>query len=340
MRKYHQLNREERYQIERSIQEGKTVKQIALSIGFHRSSIYRELKRNALVRGDYSSLEAWRKTTFRRRRQDFGPKFKIKGWVEERLLDGLRKAWSPEQICGRLKLEQGFSISPEAIYKYILKDRKYGGSLFKCLRRRGKRRRMRKASRFLPVWEPRKRIEERSTAANDRTELGHWERDTMVGANHEGGALVFTDRKSRQILLNKIRTLEAQETLNVSLMRFQSDPDLPRKSFTNDNGGEFAKHKEVENVLGTPVYFADPYAPWQRGSNENSIGLVRQFLPKGTDIANVSEDRLKEIELAINTRPRKIFGFRSAQEIGSSTELQFCSAQKHGEYEQKILEVI
>ncbi|NBV78186.1 IS30 family transposase [bacterium] len=340
MRKYHQLNREERYQIERLIQEGKTVEQIALSIGFHRSSIYRELNRNSISQGGYRALEAWRRTKFRRRRQDFGPAVKIKDWVEERVLDGLRKAWSPEQICGRLKLEQGFSVSPEAVYKYILKDRKYGGSLFKCLRRRGKRRRMRKASRFLPVWEPRRRIQERSDGANDRTELGHWERDTMVGANHEGGVLVFTDRKSRLVLLNKVRNLNSEETLHVSLDRFQSNPHLPRKTMTNDNGGEFAKHKELETVLGIPVYFADPYAPWQRGSNENSIGLIRQFLPKGTNLKSLSEDRLKKIEVAINTRPRKIFGFRCAQEVVSSTELHFCSTEKHGEYEQKILEAI
>src|SRR5579859_262991 len=180
MKKYHQLNREERYQIERQLQEGRSPRQIGLSLGFHFSSIYRELQRHRVKRGPkkggYSAREAWRATLSNRKRQDFGPRVKIKGWVEERIVDGLAQGWSPEQICGRLKLEQGFLLSPEAIYKFILKDRKYGGTLYKCLRRRGRRRRFRKRSRFLPQWEPRTFIEERPESANKRREVGHWER--------------------------------------------------------------------------------------------------------------------------------------------------------------------
>jgi len=338
MKAYHQLNKEERYQLEKQLQEGKTPDQIALSIGFHRSSIYREIKRNKLLSGIYSAREAWRKTISRRARQDFAPVIKIKDWVEERILDSLAKAWSPEQICGRLKLERNFSLSPEAIYKYILKDKKYGGTLYKCLRRQGRRRRMRKKSRFLKEWEPRRSIDTRPVEANERSEVGHWERDSMVSANHLGGLLVHTDRKSRLTLLDRVTDLTSQQALEKSAARFNDSSCLPIESITNDNGSEFAKHKELETLLNVNVYFARPYAPWQRGSNENAIGLIRQFIPKGSDVNLISDERIKAIEDTINNRPRKIFGYRTSIEVMTQKNSELCTTARHWKYEEEGLE--
>jgi len=338
MRKYHQLTRQERYQIEKLMQEGKTVAQIANSLGFHRSTIYREKKRNSKNSGEYSAKEAWRKVLSRKRRQDFGPRIKIKDWVEERILDFLSKGWSPETISGRLKLEQNFSLSHEAIYKYILKDREYGGTLYKCLRRRGRRHRFRKKSRFLVHWEPRKGIEERPESANDRTEEGHWERDLMLSAKSEGGLIVFTDRKDRLTVFDRVESKSSQESLEKTVNLFKDRSELPCKTVTNDNGPEFARHQELENDLGIEVYFARPYAAWQRGSNENAIGLIRQFIPKGTDISKIKDDRLREIESAINNRPRKMFGYRTPYEIRRGTEDTLCPKERHWRYEQQALQ--
>lgn len=338
MKRYHQLNREERYQIEKQLQEGKRPGQVALSMGFHRSTIYRELRRNCLRRNQgYSAREAWRRTLSNRRRQDFGPVLKIKGWVRERLLDGLSMGWSPANICGRLKLERNFSLSAEAVYKFLLKDRNYGGELYKCLRRAGKRRRLQKRSRFVAPRIARKFIEERPENANSRAEVGHWERDLMVSAEHKGGLLVITDRKTRYTLLDRVRTLDSEETLKATVNRFKRAGDLECKTITNDNGCEFAAHSELENILGIKVYFARPYSSWQRGSNENVIGLIRQFLPKGSDVHEINEERLRQIEYAINTRPRKMFGFRSAHELMYKKNLKLCPRKQHRRYEEESL---
>lgn len=331
MRKYHQLNREERYQLEKLFQEGKTPSQAAVSLGFDRSSIYRELKRNRKKDGKYSAHEAWRRTLDRRRRQDFGPKQKIKGWVEERILDLLGFGCSPEQISGRFKLEKKISLSHEAIYKFILKDKAYGGTLYKCLRRRGRHRRMKKASRFLPTWVERRLIEERPKEANERSEIGHWERDTLVGKDHEGGLLVFTDRRSRYTIIDPLQSLAAEESMQKTLYNFKDK--FPCVSLTNDNGSEFGQPQLLETKLGVPIFFARPYAPWQRGTVENTIGLIRQFVPKGTHVKSISLDRIKQIEDAINLRPKKIFGYRTPKEIFFGTEFELCSETQHNRYQ-------
>ncbi len=337
MRKYHQLNRMERYQLEKLLQEGKTPSQAAVSLGFNRSSIYRELSRNRKKDGTYSALEAWRRTLDRRRRQDFGPKQKIKGWVEEKILDLLGAGCSPEQISGRLRLEKKISLSHEAIYKFILKDKEYGGTLYKCLRRRGRHRRMKKTSRFLPTWVERRLIEERPKEANDRSEIGHWERDTLVGKDHEGGLLVFTDRKSRYSIIDPLQNLGAEESIQKTLGNFKNK--FPCISLTNDNGSEFGKPQLLETALGVPVFFARPYAPWQRGTVENTIGLIRQFVPKGTPTKSIPLERIKQIEEAINLRPKKTLGYRTPKEIFFGIELELCSETQHGRYERAAEEL-
>jgi IS30 family transposase len=340
MSSYRRLTRSDRYQIEKKLSSGKSVRQIADALGFHRSSIYREVRRGTIrkgcaggtKKGEYSAREAHRRfiSTFRDSRQGITYRgHKIKGWVEDQIRIKLSEGWSPEQISNRLELEKDFCVSTEGIYKFILSCKRRGEELHKFLRwyRRG-RRRFKRRNRYWDLQhQRRKTIENRPEAANQRVEIGHWERDLMLGRRRSGAILTMVERKTQYTLLEKLQSTLAQET-NGQSARMLKKSKLPCLSVTNDNGHEFGEFWDLEKELSAPIYFAHPLSPWERGTVENTIGLLRQFIPKGTDLNQVTQQDIKDLEKTINSRPRKTLGFKTPYEVVSGKNQKLIKQRK------------
>lgn len=327
MRKYRRLTRADRYQLEQYLSSRKRVKWMADQLGMHRSSIYRELKHGRIrqgvpggkKKGEYSALESHRRflSTFHdsRRGCEYRGR-KIKGWIEDQIILKLAEAWSPEQISNRMRMDTGVSISTESIYKFILSMKRRGSELHKCLRMYGRRkRRFKRPSRYWEMQHMRRRsIDNRPEKANQRAQIGHWERDLMLGKRNTGAVITAVDRKTRFTLLAKISKTTAEETnQKTEAMIVQSK--LGCLSITNDNGHEFGKFWELETAVNAKVYFTHPLCPWERGTVENTIGLVRQFIHKGTDLTGVTDDDLRSLQNQINSRPRRGLGFRTPLEV-------------------------
>jgi IS30 family transposase len=327
MRKYRRLTRADRCHIEQALSLGKSPNRIANETGFHRSSIYREIKRGTIKRGvtggkkkgEYSAREAQRRAidVFRESRQGLDYRgYKIKGWVEDQIILKLNQCWSPEQISHRLKLEHKISISAEAIYKYIFSMQRRGFELHKRLRHSGRRRkRTKRRSRYWELQKHRRRsIDLRPLEAAERLENGHLERDLMLGKRGTGAVLAIVDRRTRQTLLKKLETSESSEA-NRKTYETIKNSKLKCVSMTNDNGPEFGEFWKLEPMLEAKIYFSHPLCPWERGTVENTIGLLRQYIPKGSDLTQLTDEELKQIEKELDNRPRKGLGFLTPSEF-------------------------
>jgi len=311
--KYTQLTERERYQLEALMQTCSTQKMIAEALGRNKSTISRELKRNKNPSCCYFSEFAIEKAAERRKRV-IPTRFteKAKNIIKKNLKIG----WSPEQISARLKRDHKIKISYELIYKYIDMDRKDGGSLYKYLPHRGKKYKKRNI-KTRKVWKSavkRKLISERPAKVAKKKEIGHWEGDTVVGKDHRGGLGTFVEIKSMYVIIRKVLDKSAEEMKNAILKSFNGCSDII-KTLTVDNGTEFALHDKISEGLGTGVYFATPYSPWERGLNENTNGLIRRFFPKGTDFTRVSEREIIRIQDLLNNRPRKRLNFMTPKEV-------------------------
>jgi IS30 family transposase len=219
----------------------------------------------------------------------------------------LREGWSPQQIAGSAEA----AISHERIYRHIADDRQRGGSLWQHLRRRKRRRRHRCGTPRQRQRFGGRRIHQRPAVVEARRRVGDWEGDTIVG---KGAARIVTlvERKTGFVRLRRVPSGEAEARMRAILHAL--DPLRKRvHTLTWDNGSEFAEHALIDIALEATSYFADPYSSWQRGSNENTNGLVRQYLPKGSDLAAVSDEQLQKIEDRLNQRPRKRLGYRTPQ---------------------------
>lgn len=328
MKSYRRLTRADRYQIEKFLASGKTVSWIANELGFHRSSIYREIVHGRIKKGikggkrkgEYSAQAAhysFKDRNYERRGYEYKG-YKIKGWVEDQIRTKLSEGWSPGQISNRLMIEKQISISHEAIYKYCISMKNRGDEIYKCLRlyRRVKRRLKQRRNRYWEMaYKRRQSIDDRPINANDRSEAGHWERDLMLGKRKSGGGiLAIVDRKTHYTLLQKLRTTFAHET-NLKTAECLKKSKLPCHTITNDNGHEFGEFWDLENILKVPVYFTHPLCPWERGTVENTIGLLRQFIPKGSDLNQITDEDISELQSAINSRPRKSLGFKTPYEV-------------------------
>lgn len=302
MRKYTQLT-EKGYTLELLMQERYSQREIAERIFRHKSTISRELRRNRNKEGSYIADEAI-KMASRRRKRIVSTKFT--DTVMEMIREKLKLHWSHEQISGRLGKENGKSISYELIYQYIDKDRKDGGTLYKCLPHRGEKYKKRniKARRVWKSAVKRKLISERPPIASKGKEIGHWEGDTVEGKCHRGGIGTFVDKKSMFTVIRKVRDKSSEEMKNTIIKTFTRCSDV-LKTLTVDNGME----------LGSGIYFANPYSPWERGLNENTNGLIRRFFPKGTDFTRVSERELIKVQNLLNNRPRRRLNFRTPKEV-------------------------
>lgn len=308
--KYHQLTLDERYQIQAYLHIGKSVDEIALLVNRHRSTIFREIKRHTWRNG-YRARPAQRVSDYTRKMLRFS--YKLDPLTIYLIKWGLKNGFSPEQIARRLWREQRISISHETIYRYIWWNKKEGGELYKSLRNwRRKRRRFPRELRMRSNISDRKPISERPKSVEQRSQLGHWERDLMLGSNRKKAILALVERKSRYVLLRKLERKTAKCT-KTSTIRALSGKKL--LTLTNDNGSEFAQHKAESIKLGVPIFFTNPYTASERGTCENTIGLVRQYLPKKFDIDGTSHESLRTVEKMLNDRPRKCLNFRTPNEV-------------------------
>ncbi|MCH8121197.1 MAG: IS30 family transposase [Planctomycetes bacterium] len=316
MREYGQLTEEDRIEIYAMKQAGKKQNMIAAELGVHPSTISRELSRNTGLRG-YRPKQAQQKTLHRR----FTARKAVKMTPEtiDYIECKLHQEHSPEQIAERMKLDPGWhgpTVCHERIYQHVWQDKARGGMLYKHLRIAGTRqRRKRRNSRDMRGTIPnRVGIEDRPKIVERKIRIGDWEGDTVVGKNHQGALVTLVDRKSKLTLIGKVNryTAEAVERTIITLME-----TLPRRIYTLtvDNGKEFASHESVAEALRIKVYFADPYSAWQRGLNENTNGLIRQYVPKGSEVRNLTDRQVQHIMDRLNNRPRKTLGFLTPNEV-------------------------
>ena len=222
---------------------------------------------------------------------------------------------SPEQISGWLRKSQGIGVSHEWIYQHIYADQHMGGRLYKQLRRTGKKYNKRKGKTAGRGLIPNRiDISERPAIVAERSRIGDWEADTIVGARHQGAILSLVERKSRYTLLHKLEAATSANTTAAILAKLQPHQKNVH-TITADNGKEFAGHMDVAAQLDTGFYFATPYHAWERGLNENTNGLVRQYFPKGTSLANVTNDDVLRVQNLLNSRPRKTLKYSSPDEV-------------------------
>jgi transposase, IS30 family len=276
------------------------------------STISRELRRNTGENGAYFPGKAQRMAL--ERRESVGPPLRVKGALIKTISNLLCLQWSPEQISGRLKLK-GTTVSHEAIYRFVYKDRAEGGDLYLNLRRKRKMRRsqiaaknLRKAGlRVNQAW-----IAERPSIVEKRVRLGDFERDTILGSKGGPILLSIVDRVSRLTKIGMLSKLSSEQTHRETIQLLKR---MTVHTITNDNGPEFSLHKRTSITLKAPIFFNDPYSSWQRGTNENTNGLIRQYYPKGFNFTEVSSAQIKEIELRLNKRPRKCLGYKTPIEV-------------------------
>ena len=308
MSTYKQLTQGQRYQIKALLSIGTKKPTIARELGVSNSTIYREIKRNIGQRG-YRPKQAHEKALMRRKAKSQS-RISVQIWklVDEKLCE----KWSPEQISGRLKKNE-INISHERIYQYVYADKRAGGTLWKQLRCQ-KKRRKRIGGRDRRGKIPNRRsIEERPAIVEERTRLGDWEGDLILGEKHQGVVLTLTERKSRFTLLRSLASKHAGPVTQAIIDLLQWTAHL--KSITFDNGKEFAGHQKVSLSLNTDCYFAHPYASWERGTNENTNGLIRQYLPKSRSLKEVSLEEEIMIMDQLNLRPRKCLDFMTPFEV-------------------------
>ena len=319
---YDQLDIDERYEIYRLHQANTSLQAIGRLMGRSPSTVSRELRRNALPRGEYNPGSADRIALSRCRRLS---RIERLNPLRTQVGDGLAMGWSPEQITSRLRLKGSeHSVSVETIYRFIYHPRVRSEKLYRFLPRAKASRGRRYFKRRREPIEGRRSISERTQSVALREEFGHWEGDLMQFRTQRSNLLTVCERKSRFILTFHLQTKTADETGEAVIKLLRNLPRAARKSITYDNGGEFARHADMEAALNMPVYFCDPHSPWQRGSIENANGILRRDLPRKTNITNYTVRDISEITWAINSTPRKCLGFKTPAEAFLQS-LQCCT---------------
>lgn len=304
---YRRLSQHDRDSIYRLRKLGKNQNEIAEIIGFHPSTVSREISRNSGEKGyrpkQAGLLAATRKLRQRRRK-------KIAGEIERQVRDRLLLFHSPEQISGAMKKEKVDAPSYEAIYQFIASDKKAGGGLFRNLRINGKRRYRRRSKLSRSKIPNRVGIEERAASVENRLYYGDWEADLVEGTKGTGYILTLVERKSRYTIFRKL-TEKSKEL--VSLIIIESLSGMKVRSITYDNGLEFANHETVSQALGAKAYFCNPYHPWEKPVVENHNGLLRQYFEKGSAFDYVGPTLLQMVQDQINQRPRKTLDYRTPE---------------------------
>jgi len=314
MRGYTQLTQEERYQIYALKKAGHIQAEIAEIIGRDPGTISRELRRNRGLKG-YRPQQA-HNLALARRYYKAQPRIGNQVWQQVELL--IREEWSPEQVVGRVAMEQGVPISHEWIYQYIYADKHSGGDLYRYLRCQ-KVRRKRYGSYDRRGCIPNQvSIDDRPAIVDSKRRIGDWEGDTVIGKGHRGALVTLVERKSLYTVIRSVLHKTAEAVRDAVVDGLTPYIDWVH-TITYDNGREFAGHEGMASDLETRIYFAHPYASWERGLNENTNGLIRQYFPKDRDLTTVTKHEIEKAMDKLNHRPRKSLGYRTPYEVFFNT---------------------
>lgn len=311
MKKYNHISRTQRIELATLHRNGYSVNQISKQLKLHRSTVYRELKRNSRPRGSYEAYYANNLSEIRKERFAKNRKFTSKMiiLIKEKLEN---QQWSPEQINGYCIQNNIPMVSHERIYQYIYQEKENGGKLFEHLRTGKKKYKKRygKHKNRKIIIKNKVSIDDRPEIINNKERYGDWEIDTIIGKNHKGAIVTVVERKSSFILIRKLKGKNASE-LAIETIRLMMPYKELVHSITSDNGLEFANHEYIAQKLNAQFYFAHPYSSWERGLSEYSNKLIRQYIPKKSSFNEFSTDYLNEVNIKLNNRPRKILNFNS-----------------------------
>lgn len=309
---YSRITFNERKRIKQLLNDGLSINKIAATLKRSKSSISTEVRRKCMTAKSYNPIQAQADAKFKR--STVPQKRKIKGPLESTVqLLLLERHWSPEQISNYLKInypsQLDLHVSTEAIYKYVYSSPNRA-IYTQSLRRRRKRRRKRKEGGIKRGGiKNRVSIRERDPSIENREIAGHWEGDLVVGKGNKSAIGTAVERKTRLVKLVKLSGKDSKTVVDGFMNKLSDLPNHLKLSFTYDQGTEMSQHERFTHETGIQVYFADPGSPWQRGTNENMNGLVREFFPKGTDFNLVQESELMRVEALLNKRPKKILGY-------------------------------
>jgi len=310
MRHYSQLTLEQRYGIYTLLKTVHNQSEIANVLGVHKSTICRELKRNRGKRG-YRYKQAQSKAK-NRCQGKVNPRIDNNTWGFIKTL--IENDWSPEQIHGWMKENMSFSVSHERIYQYVLQDKHDGGNLYTHLRCKKKRKKRYGSTDRRGNLKNRVSIDQRPYVVEDRSRIGDWEADTVIGKAHKQAIVSLTERKSGLALFYKVDHRTKEDTASAITKLLNSISDRVH-TITSDNGKEFAHHEAIAWALNCDFYFAHPYSSWERGTNENTNGLIRQYFPKHRDFRTINDNEIIHAMKRLNNRPRKRLGFKTPNQV-------------------------
>lgn len=317
---YQHLTPSERKVIDSMWRAGYTQVKIAQALQRRQSTISRELARNSVPDGHYNphmgNLLYWkrREQLYKRTKRDNKD---LMDFVESKL----KRKWSPEQIAGHLRdvqfpKDRSRWVSCQTIYRYVWEDKAHGGKLFRKLRRGHRKYGKRGAGRHPNTYlKGRVSIDQRPEVVNERARLGDWEGDTVYGAQRRGRFVTLVERRSGFLVASLMPDATARSLNQAALDSFKDVPKARIHTLTVDNGKEFARFKELEDALDMKVYFAHPYSAWERGTNENTNGLLRQYFPRKTNLSRLTQGQLQEAVQSLNDRPRKRLEYRTPREV-------------------------
>lgn len=313
MRTYKQLTYEQRCQIDALKKSGMSQQAIADVIQVNQSSISRELSRNTGLRG-YRHKQAQQRT--QERRKATVVRHKMTAELIDEIDDKLWKKWSPEQISGWLLVNNGTDISHESIYRHVWADKQASGTLYKNLRRRARKYKVRGSNGKTRSGQIKNRIsiDERPASVDAKMAVGDWEIDTVIGKHHRGALVTLVERVTLFTRSMRVKRKSAEAVTAATIALLKPYKDLVN-SITADNGKEFAYHERIAKDLGCAFYFAHPYHSWERGLNENTNGLLRQYYPKGTDFHAVSDVDVALSVQQLNDRPRKTLAYNTPADL-------------------------
>lgn len=316
MRHYSQLTLEQRYGIYLLHKTGHKQSELARVIGVHKSTISRELRRNSGGRG-YRYKQA-HVLALDKRKGKVRPIIDDSIWTFIETL--IRKEWSPEQIRGWMNANMEMTVSHEWIYQYIYKDKQSDGSLHLHLRCRKKRKKRYGTNDRRGIIKNRVNIDERPAVVDTRSRLGDWELDTIIGKRHKQAIVSLTERKSRMSLIYKVER-KTKDNVTDAVINMLTPIKDSVYTMTSDNGKEFANHETIANHLDADFYFAHPYASYERGLNENTNGLIRQYFPKNRDFRTIRDEEIIRVIKRLNNRPRKCLEFKTPNQVFFEDEL-------------------
>ncbi len=313
MNKYKHLSYEQRIRIEVLLKQGVKKDTIAEEVGIHRSVLYRELSRNKQKRGGYNA--GWAQQISEERKERFICPRKLTKPVVKTICEKLNQEWSPEQITGYCKSKGIDMVSHQTIYQYIDQDKEKGGELFKKLRiASNPYRKQYGKPDYRGKIQGRVSIDQRPELVDKKQRYGDWEADTIVGKRHQGAVLTLVERKSYFTLMAKLERSLAESTRQKIINCLAPYKDRVH-TITSDNGHEFAEHQMIAQKLEADFYFTHPYSAWEKAINENTNGLIRQYLPKSANLKEVSEETILKIEQKLNNRPRKSLHWKTPMQV-------------------------